>query len=98
VPCQAFRTAAACLYRIDFDVAALDSDLERWQRRKPVVIWVTWLAVSAECKPWSRLTLRPADRCAYGRPFRICAPRRVTPARNCMSTTLIRIIPGFQEG
>src|SRR6266568_4057056 len=36
------------LYRIDFDVAALDSDLERWQRRKPVTRLVARLAVSVE--------------------------------------------------
>src|SRR6266567_2132747 len=42
------RTSAARLYRIDFDVAALDSDLERWQRRKPVTRLVARLAVSVE--------------------------------------------------
>src|SRR6266550_3921944 len=36
------------LYGIDFDVAALDSDLERWQRRKPVTRLVARLAVSVE--------------------------------------------------
>src|SRR5260370_9326234 len=48
VLCPVFRTAAARLCRIDFDVAALDSDPKRWQRRKPVVMLITWLAVSAE--------------------------------------------------
>src|SRR6266567_612604 len=40
--------AIARLYRIDFDVAALNSDLERWQRRKPVTRLVARLAVSVE--------------------------------------------------
>src|SRR5260370_19571403 len=48
VLCQVFRPAAARLCGIDSDVGAVDSDLERWQRRKPVVMLITWLAVSAE--------------------------------------------------